>query len=191
MILLLEALVGMVLGTSLDALHVATGTMAYKNPVLGLQDWWVPLEFAVAGILTCEGYRRIGVSMARVVPPPATLRELLLGVACFVLSYGSSGFFRAWPNAELAAYILLFIPAVLFTPKDARGALLLHSVTLAVGGPLTEAAISATGTFWYVEPDFLGVPRWLPGIYLHVGLASANLIRFLDGRMTGVLARRS
>ena len=42
-------------------------------------------------------------------------------------------------------------------------------------GLLFEALFSSLGLFYYHRPDLLGVPRWLPAIYLHVGLLALSL----------------
>jgi hypothetical protein len=45
----------------------------------------------------------------------------------------------------------------------------------ALSGVLFEATLSALGGFAYIDPDFLGVPRWLPGLYLHAALAAVRI----------------
>ncbi|MGZ3440750.1 MAG: hypothetical protein ACXVDD_14605 [Polyangia bacterium] len=52
---------------------------------------------------------------------------------------------------------------------------------MAVAGSGFEASWSAFGFFFYRHPDLAGVPRWLPGIYLHVALIAGPLERVLRG----------
>ena len=49
------------------------------------------------------------------------------------------------------------------------------AAAFALGGPLFEAALSATGGFFYRRPDLLGVPIWLPALYLHVSLLTRQI----------------
>jgi len=53
--------------------------------------------------------------------------------------------------------------------------LCLASLVMAVAGSAFEGAWSALGFFYYHHPDIGGVPRWLPGIYLHVALLAGSL----------------
>ena len=42
-------------------------------------------------------------------------------------------------------------------------------------GPPFEAALAATGAFSYRQPDVLGVPVWLPALYLHLSLFTRQI----------------
>jgi hypothetical protein len=59
--------------------------------------------------------------------------------------------------------------------------LIAYSLVMAVAGAGFEAFWSSLGFFYYRHPDVLGVPRWLPGIYLHVALVAGPLERVLKG----------
>ena len=60
--------------------------------------------------------------------------------------------------------------------------LVVYSLLVAAGGTLFEARWSTLGFFYYSSPDFIGVPRWLPGIYLHVAFSPAGDGAALIGR---------
>jgi len=45
----------------------------------------------------------------------------------------------------------------------------------AVAGPAVEAGVHAIGAFDYTEPDFLGLPIWLPALWANGGLAIRRL----------------
>jgi hypothetical protein len=180
--ILLWAALGAVLGTSLDAVHVVTGVLVYPHTPLGLQDWWVPLLFAVSGVALGEGHRQVARRISVDKLPRASKGEVLRGLGAFVVSYGSSGFLKAFPWAELALYVAMFAVCLVMTPLAARPALWLHAAGTAVTGPLVEAGISSTGAFHYLPeagPLVLGVPIWLTGIYLCVALGTAALDRAL------------
>lgn len=173
--------VGAVLGTALDAVHVLTGTLSYPAPTLwGLQAWWVPLLFAGTGVLLGEGHRHIAVRLAGGdVPPRPQTAELALAVGALVLTYGASGFLRAWPWVTTALFVAGFGAVWVRTPRAAQRAMGMHAVAVAVGGPLVEATLSGAGLFTYHQHDLLGVPVWLGALYLHGGAASAALDRWL------------
>jgi hypothetical protein len=49
------------------------------------------------------------------------------------------------------------------------------SIGTALAGPAVEATVSALGGFHYLHPDFLGVTRWLPALYLHAGVVGVSI----------------
>ena len=55
----------------------------------------------------------------------------------------------------------------------------LLSIATAITGTLTEMVLVAAGAFSYLQPDFLGVPYWLPCIYACASLAVGDLGRSL------------
>jgi hypothetical protein len=172
------AVVGAVVGTALDALHVLTGVLAYPHPTLGLQDWWVPALFASAGIALCEGHRRVAVVLAGRTPPWASTRDTAACVLLLVAVYGSSGLLKAWAHTAALLYVALFAMAWRLTAQQARRALMIHAAGAAVMGPLVEILISKAGGFHYLVPDVAGIPIWLPPLYMNAAVAGAALDRW-------------
>ncbi len=179
----LWAVLGAVVGTSLDALHVLTGTLVYATTELGLQAWWVPPEFALAGVALGEGHhflaRRLGQRL-----PAASTAEVVRACLGLLLTYGASGFLKGVPHVALVLFVGGFVALLAATPTQARKTLAIHAVGTALSGPLVEATLCALGLFQYREaasPLVLGVPVWLPRIYLHAALATAALDRMLTG----------
>lgn len=179
------AVLGAVFGTALDALHVVTGTLSYAHPVMGLQDWWVVPQFAIAGILLGETHRRVAVPLSGQKVPVASTGEMARGVVVFVVVYAASGFLKMMPAIALVLFTAAFIGGVLTTPKSAQRALLLHGLGAGLMGPAAEALISSTGTFHYTFPDVMGVPVWLPALYLNAARASHVVDRWLMARERG------
>ena len=56
----------------------------------------------------------------------------------------------------------------------------MYCILVGVGGALVESIISASGLFFYHQPDWGLVPAWLPMLYLHVALATRAIGRALD-----------
>jgi hypothetical protein len=96
---------------------------------------------------------------------------------------------------ELTLFAALYLSTALVSADDAgwltAGLFVLAGVRLAlvptqgdwayvllaaVLGPLGEAAVSATGVFEYVDPDFLGIPYWLPALWANGGFLLRRLL---------------
>jgi hypothetical protein len=160
---------GAALGTALDAIHAYGDVETYPNEVLGRLGWFVPLEFGLAGVASALAIpvleRAVGRGTPRAWPMWERVRELPLLIGLYFTSVEANG-----TNATLFLGALLVLLAVRLgfaaVPGDWAFALV-----AAVVGPLVEAAIHATGAFDYTEPDFLGIPLWLPALWANGGLA--------------------
>ncbi len=70
---------------------------------------------------------------------------------------------------------------MILTVASTKGGAGKTTIVMALAGTLFEAGWSALGFFHYRLPDVVGVPRWLPGIYLHAALLAGPLERTLRG----------
>jgi hypothetical protein len=160
---------GAVLGTALDAIHVYGDVETYPNEVIGELGWFVPLEFGLAGVVAAFAIPVIERLYGEGTPPAWTwwerVREVPLLAGLYVTSVAANG-----PNSAIFAIALLVLLAARLAFTTARGDWA-FALVAAVAGPLTEAAIHAIGAFDYTEPDFLGVPIWLPALWANGGLA--------------------
>ncbi|HEV8322811.1 MAG TPA: hypothetical protein VG389_14450 [Myxococcota bacterium] len=165
-------LLGVTLGSALDAIHVHTGTTSYTAPVLFGAAWWVPLEFGVAGIAVGLGRRFLERTFRAESPAPAA-PLLWVGLGCFVAAYAVSGFFsaRAWLDAVLLAAV--FAGAWLACDRTRIG-LLAAGLTAAIGVGV-EVAMVRAGIFRYRAPGVLGVADWLPLLYGSAAVGIGNL----------------
>ena len=93
------------------------------------------------------------------------VRELPLLIGLYFTSVEANG-----TNAKLFLAALLVLLAVRLSFASVPGDWA-FALVAAVVGPLVEAAIHATGVFDYTEPDFLGIPLWLPALWANGGLA--------------------
>ena len=163
-------LAGAVVCTLCDHLHVAFGVLSYAHPDVWGQAWWVPLLFAVStwsvivGVVPARALFGAEPWRAPVSPAP-----IVFGGAMFVMAYAFTAFAPAGPNVIVGALVLLW---VLRVAKGVPRWLLGYSLIVAVAGPSVEATLSSLGMFSYRSPDLLGVPRWLPALYLHAGLVA-------------------
>jgi hypothetical protein len=168
------ALLGALVATFGDFMHVQTGTLHYPHPVFMGQAWWPFFAFTGAFLWMALVYRlldrRLPASFARVrSTSPGGNRELIESLTYFLFVYLLSGFGSAAP---LTLAIVFYATWLLrFAAAKERAFLAVVAAALAVGGTLSEAAMSWGGLVTYVRSDFLGVPAWLPGLYLHGAFA--------------------
>lgn len=166
------------LGAANDQFHVQSELLAYPDPWLLDQAWWVPLNFAV--LLT--SLVAVTMPLARRwlpgAPAPANAR-LAADFAWFVGAYALSGLVAPDnPGALALAYVVVWIPRVWTRPE--RRFLAAYGLALALAGCSVEAAEIAFGWFSYADPDVVGVPFWLAGIYLHGAPLALGVARRLD-----------
>lgn len=149
--------------------HLRTETLVYHwDPQIFGQTIIVPLVFAVAVVAmfqvagAVEGWRR----------------GSLIGSILFVtVIYLVSGLLA--PRFALAYAIVLVVLWLARVAWRGDPRLILVGITIAAGGVLGEAALSAAGEFDYLDPDVLRVPWWLCGLYLHGSLVAVDLVQRL------------
>jgi hypothetical protein len=176
---LLLALVGAAVCTVCDHLHATHGVLSYPHPVFWAQAWWVPLLFAGASIAAVAGATPIRRAFGARIEPPPTARQVAGDGLAFVTAYAYTSF--APPDRPDVTLALLGAWWLARVVRGRPAWLIAFSLLTAAAGTLFEAGWSALGFFQYHHPDVLGVPRWLPGIYLHVALLAGPLERVLKG----------
>jgi len=158
---------GAVVGTLLDRIHVAAGVLWYARPVLAGQAVWVPLVFGVGALLLMSGHV--------IFPPPerpATPATLVVPALGLLLAYLATAALADRPFTLALVLVIAWLVRVLREPTADKLAV---ATAFGLGGPFFEAALSATGGFFYRRPDILGVPVWLPALYLHVSLLTRQI----------------
>ncbi len=171
------ALLGGTLGVALDAMHVASGTTFYTHPsVFGVAWWTFPL-FASAAAAIGLSPPAIEHILSRTPKPPATLVSLA-GMSLFVLAYLTSCVI----HGALGAFVLLCIAGVLWFLVDRRPLGIAHAIATAIGGFIVEAALVHAGLFVHTDGAILGIPLWLPCLYLSASLGVSSLARVLLAR---------
>jgi len=139
----------------------------------------VPLLFAGASLAAVAGAAPVRPLLHAAVAPAATARQVAGDGIAFVAAYAYTSFAPAErPNVTLALLVAWWLARVV---RGRATWLIVYSLVMAVAGSLFEAGWSALGFFHYRAPDLLGVPRWLPGIYLHAALVAGPLERVLKG----------
>jgi hypothetical protein len=164
---------GAVIGTLLDGIHLYGDVESYPDPALGRWAWFVPLEFGLAGALagalipTLE--RLAGPSDPPEWPVGTRVAELCLLVAAYV----STVVLSDTPVAVTALLLSLVVVRLVAWPVPGDWA---YALIAAVAGPLTEALLAAAGAFDYADPDFAGIPLWLPALWANGGIFIRRLL---------------
>jgi hypothetical protein len=173
------AFVGAIVCTVGDHLHATHDVLVYAHVFLWQQAWWVPLLFGAASVVAVLGATPLRRLLGSRDEPAPTARQIAGDGIAFATAYGFTSFAPATtPNVTLALLFAWWLARVV---RSRPAWLIVYSLLMAVAGTLFEAAWSALGFFHYLHPDFLGVTRWLPGIYLHAALVAGPLERTLRG----------
>ena len=158
---------GALLGTLLDGIHLYGDVESYPDPSFGRWAWFVPLEFgaagALAGALIPVLERHVGPPDPPRWSPAARIAELCL----LVVAYTSTVVLDEAPVLVTAG--LLALLAIRLTVRRVPGDWL-YALLGAVAGPLVEATLAAADAFDYADPDFAGIPLWLPALWANGGL---------------------
>ena len=167
-------LLGAVLGTMLDSIHAYGDVLSYPHPQLGRLAWFVPLEFGLvgllAGLLAPALERRFAGAGAPAWSLSERLAELALFAALYFLTTLVSG---DWAIALAIALAGLALTRLLVTRSRADVPYVLLAAVL---GPAAEALLTALGVFDYADPDFAGIPVWLPALWANGGFLIRRLI---------------
>jgi hypothetical protein len=165
---------GAALGTALDAIHAYGDVENYSHETLGRLGWFVPLEFGLAGVASALAVPLLERGFGEGRPPAWTswerIRELPLLAGLYMTSVAANGPAGAVPFAVALLVLLAVRLGLVATRGDWAFAL-----AAAIAGPAVEAAIHGLGVFDYTEPDFLGLPLWLPALWANGGLAIRRL----------------
>ncbi len=166
------ALGGALVCTVGDHLHATHGVLSYPRVFAWNQAWWVPLLFFCSTTAALFGARFMRELFKA--PPLAPNRPsfVIRDAIAFTAAYALTSFTHAAPNETMLLLIACWLARILVTPTPRW--IIALSLASAVTGPLVEATLSACGLFAYTHPDFIGVARWLPGIYLFVAPISAR-----------------
>jgi hypothetical protein len=171
------ALAGAVVCTVCDHLHVINDVLSYPNIAFWGEAWWVPLLFATASLVIVANAGVIRRALGGAPLDPPSLAQVMADGIVFVTAYAFTAYGHTLPNVVLGVLLGFWLARALTAPIW----LIVYSVLVAIGGTAFEGTWSKLGFFQYLHPDFYGVPRWLPGIYLHVAFLTAGLERLARG----------
>jgi hypothetical protein len=156
------AAIGAAVGTGLDQLHVRGGAEVYAHASFAGQAWWVPPEFGLAYAAGVYGVTVLG----RPQPDARSGRRLLGEVVWLGAIYSLTALIPERTSILMPLLVALaLVRAQTLVELVRRNPI--PAAMLVVGGPLLEAALSAADLFSYTTTQFLGLPAWLPFLYVH------------------------
>jgi hypothetical protein len=166
--------IGAVAGTLLDGIHLWGDVLSYEHEAFGEWAWFVPLEFGFAGLAAGIAIPWIERAAGPVAPPRFGMGQRAAELAFFAALYGATALWDGggapWLLAGLAGVVAVRLAVAPVAGDWAYAAI------AAVLGPLGEIAISATGAFDYANPDFAGIPMWLPALWANGGLLIRRML---------------
>jgi hypothetical protein len=166
-------LLGAVLGTAFDGIHLYGDVESYPDPAFGRWAWFVPLEFgavaALAGALIPSLERLAGPPHLPQWSPGTRFAELCVITA----AYTSTVVLDDEPLILTLGLLALVTGRLLLRPAPGDWA---YALIAAVVGPAVEAALSAADAFDYADPDLAGIPLWLPALWANGGLFMRRLL---------------
>jgi hypothetical protein len=142
-------------------MHYLADVLWYPDRTLWGQAWWVPMLFGGAALALAFGHR-FWMNLLNQAPPKASFKEIFVKAVLFMTAYAATAIFSMSPIALTVTLTLLWIPIA----QPFSKAKLSYSLLVAIIGSLVEATLSALGQFYYNRPDILGIPMWLPALYL-------------------------
>jgi hypothetical protein len=165
--------VGATLGSALDTIHSHFGALSYASPVFARTAWWVPLLYAGAysGAITRPLLARG--------EPPLPGWKAALGMGIFITAYWLT--VAPWPWLLRCVLLTgLFVAGWWICDRTPAGVGI--SLAAAVLGPAVEIVLIRAGTFVHHEAIVLGLPGWLPFLYLTAAMGLGSLARWLTAR---------
>ena len=146
-----------------DGFHTHSHTTVYPHAWILEMAWWTPLLFgsvvAFGGIAYAIAHRRLGGN-----PKIHSIATLATAFVLFGILYFASGYLPASNASKLV--VMLAGAAGLWTWLDRSPAGIALAIVNAIGGCSTEVTLVHFDAFRHLQPDLLGIPIWLPGLYL-------------------------
>jgi hypothetical protein len=170
--------IGATLGVLLDGLHSHFGATSYTDPLFAKTAWWAFPLFAAA---YAAGISRPAIDEKPVVPQ----WKVGMAMGLFILAY----IITVTPfdlSSRMALLVATFVTSSHFCDPSRAG--IIVALCASIIGPFVEINVVRTGSFIHHEAHFLGVPYWLPLLYLNAGVGLGTLGLWLVQREPHPLA---
>lgn len=175
---------GAILGTLGDFVHVITQTDGYPPggvflPWLG-QPFWVPLLFGSAGLSIGLSHLQADRWILQRPVPQKSLPAILSAGGVFLALYSASGVLPL-PTGSGMDLVLALGCMTLWWVFDRTLWNLALGIATALIGVGVEIGLTQMGAFFYYPhaANFMGVPSWLPWLYISASLAVGHFARHM------------
>src|SRR5581483_2822790 len=100
---------------------------------------------------------------------------IAIGMVVYAGLFCASGYAPLSNEGKFALLLIGFAGTWWMLDRSWQGVAM--SVVAAIGGCVVEHVLVRNGAFEHLQPDFLGIPIWLPGIYLVSGTVLGQFSR--------------
>ena len=169
------ALVGAILGTAMDRLHLMYGVLSYYDITLMGQAKFVPVGMAIAAVALVFGHRTL-VRLRGAMAASVGIGAGITYVVFLLIAFGATVFFQEHPKYLAIGLAVAFLPVIGSHPYNGFALLCVLAALIGTG---VEIVMVKQEMFRYLHPDWQGVPMWLPSLYLWAAAAGAQADRYL------------
>lgn len=164
--LLIVFLLGVLTFTPWEILFARLGVVEFSNPKVWGIAWWAPLCFGLTTATTLIIFT-LSDKLLRVVVDyqPIHLAFEYLLISGFYLSIL---FFRQYPYFLSLSLLFVVLVRLIFFHGPLDFVYFLFGACI---GPTVELILTSFHLYLFTEPDFLGMPYWLPIFWGNVALA--------------------
>jgi hypothetical protein len=168
--------------TLCDRTWVDAGTSWYpKAAATSVQPLWVPLLFAIAGLLAVHFAKWVTRRFIKSdIPPRDLMAHFAVSASLFVAAFLACGLWDETRARRLTfvMFVVWVIWFVLQRPRnDERIALIVLATGFVVLGTLFDVLLVRSGVFQYARPFMAGVPIWLPALWAYGAFVSRDIAR--------------
>jgi hypothetical protein len=175
----------------IDRVWVAVGCLTYDPAAFlrigpfrhldtGAQPWWVPLQYGVMGVVAVQFAAFVIRFLTRRDAPAAhdPTAAFAVSASWFIVAQLGGGLADVVHPIRFALFLLLiWLVRFLLQDRQHRGAILAISLALGVAGTAGEALLVYLGIMTYTRPAFLGLPWWVPGLWITAAFFARDIAR--------------
>lgn len=175
------ALLGALIATLCDKVHVLTNTLYYPSPDYWDQPWWSFPGFFVAFVVMGFSYLLLIKTLPSSIDRShsngnGNFSTMVNSLLLFAFVYLMSGFGNEYPLLLNGIFYGTFLLRLALSTD--RGFMLILSILMGIGGAAAEGTMSAFDLVYYTQPDIYYVPAWLSALYLHGAFALRDGMKF-------------
>lgn len=166
---------GGIAGALCDQIHVQANVLYYAHPLLFGQAWWVIPQYILATGISYNSAKLFNENTEKI---SYDTKAVVIASLWFLGTYFASAFLQRYSIFLTLVFLGIWCLRILLMRCTFRIAI--YSCLFAFVGTCYEILLTHIGLFTYTHPNILGVPFWLPGLYLNAGLLVITLTGFIE-----------